>query len=82
MFHIVASCIFAGAFVAAMTVITVMFFAYRDKMIAALTFQASSRCIAPWQVPVRRSARTVRSVSLTRTRFSRPSADAFNPAAA
>jgi hypothetical protein len=82
MFHIVASCIFAGAFVAAMTVITAMFSTYREKMIAALTFQAQPRRIALWQVPARRAPRSARPMIRARTRFSRPKTARFNPAAA
>jgi hypothetical protein len=82
MFHIVASCIFAGAFIAAMTVITVMFSTYREKMVAALTFQAQPGRIAPWQVPARRSPRSARPMIRARTHFSRPNAARFNPEAA
>ena len=58
MYQLLTSLLFAGAFITALTVITVMFASHWDKVAAAFMMQPVRAQPAPWRMPPRRPARS------------------------
>jgi hypothetical protein len=74
MYQLLTSLLFAGAFITAVTVITVMFASQWDKVAAALMMQPVRRQPAPWRMPPRRPARSGPAMVTKRPGLSRAAA--------
>lgn len=74
MYQLLTSLLFAGAFITALAVITVMFASHWDKAISALMMQPVRRQPAPWRMPPRRPARSGFAMVARRPGLSRAAA--------